>query len=88
MKQKCNNLISCQAPKGIKNFMIQDLEKIENNRLLGIINESAAENEILTTQNGSPETFNSTLVRAILSLFSSKWACESLLSEMNFIKNK
>lgn len=65
------------------------MEVIENNRLLGIINKSA-EDKILTTWNAIPETFNclKTLAKAFLSIFPSTWACESLFSEMNFIKNK
>ncbi|KAK2580007.1 hypothetical protein KPH14_010772 [Odynerus spinipes] len=66
-----------------------DLEIIESNRLLDKINK-IAENEILTTWNSIPDTFNclKTLAKAILSIFSSTWACKSLFSELNFIQNK
>lgn len=66
-----------------------DLEIIESNRLLDKINK-IAEDEILTTWNSIPDTFNclKILAKAILSILSSTWACESLFSELNFIKNK
>ena len=66
-----------------------DLENIESNRLLDQINK-IAEDEILSTWNSIPDTFNclKILAKAILSIFSSTWACESLFSELNFIKNK
>lgn len=67
----------------------KEVEAIENNRLLGKIDKKT-EDEILTTWNELPESFDclKRLAKAILSIFSSTYACESLFSEMNFIKNK
>lgn len=66
-----------------------DLEIIESNRLLDKINK-IAEDKILPTWNSIPDTFNclKILAKAILPIFSSTWVCESLFSELNFIKNK
>lgn len=66
-----------------------ELETIENNRLLGTFNKKADE-ELLKTWNAIPATFSSLkkLATAILTIFSSTYACESVFSELNFIKNK
>ncbi|CAG4958801.1 unnamed protein product [Colias eurytheme] len=52
-------------------------------------NSKDANNKILETWNALPETFNclEKLAHAILTVFSSTYACESLFSEMNNIKD-
>ncbi|KAH9510634.1 hypothetical protein DERF_009150 [Dermatophagoides farinae] len=56
-----------------------DLENIESNRLLDQIHKIA---EMKFYLHGIQ------FLTPILSIFSSTWACESLFSELNFIKNK
>ncbi|GBN59041.1 hypothetical protein AVEN_21052-1 [Araneus ventricosus] len=61
---------------------------IETERLTSNISKNA-NNKILETWNSLPDTFNclKKLARAILTIFSSTYACESLFSEMNNIKD-
>jgi hypothetical protein len=66
------------------------LEIIERERLNGSLEpQISAENEVLTVWNDLPGTFNSLIkvTRAILSIFSSTYSCESLFSTMNYIKS-
>ncbi|GFW07788.1 dimer_Tnp_hAT domain-containing protein [Trichonephila clavipes] len=64
------------------------LELIEAERLTRNISKNAS-NEILETWNSIPDTFNclKKLANAILTTFSSIYACESLFSEINYIKD-
>jgi hypothetical protein len=66
----------------------KELELIETERLTSNISENA-NNKILETWNALPDTFNclKKLAHAILTIFSSTYACESLFSEMNNIKD-
>ncbi|GBM08122.1 hypothetical protein AVEN_214456-1 [Araneus ventricosus] len=66
----------------------KELELIETERLTSNISKNA-NNKILETWNSLPDTFNclKKLARAILTIFSSTYACESLFSEMNNIKD-
>ncbi|GBO34092.1 hypothetical protein AVEN_20743-1 [Araneus ventricosus] len=66
----------------------KELESIETERLTSNISKNA-NNKILETWNSLPDTFNclKKLTRAILTKFSSTYACESLFSEMNNIKD-
>ncbi|CAG4959705.1 unnamed protein product [Colias eurytheme] len=68
--------------------MRKELELIETERLTSNISKDA-NNKILETWNALPETFNclKKLAHAILTVFSSTYACESLFSEMNNIKD-
>ncbi|XP_045779584.1 uncharacterized protein LOC123877124 [Maniola jurtina] len=68
--------------------MRKELELIETERLTSNISKDA-NNNILETWNALPETFNCSkkLAHAILTVFSSTYACESLFSEMNNIKD-
>ncbi|GFV08261.1 uncharacterized protein TNCV_326951 [Trichonephila clavipes] len=63
------------------------LELIEAERLTSNISKNAS-NEILETWNSISDTFNcfKKLAYAILTIFSSTDACESLFSEINYIK--
>ena len=65
-----------------------DLKLIENDRMLGVIT-SNAEEKVLKTRNAIPNTFICLrrLAIAILSIFLSTYCCESLFSQMNFIKS-
>ncbi|CAG5057399.1 unnamed protein product [Parnassius apollo] len=69
-------------------YMRKELELIETERLTSNISKDA-NNKILETWNALPETFNclKKLAHAILTVFSSTYACESLFSEMNNIKD-
>ncbi|GFX27776.1 transposable element Tcb1 transposase [Trichonephila clavipes] len=64
------------------------LELIEAERLTSNISKNTS-NEILETWNSIPEAFNclKKLAYAILTIFSSTYACESLFSEINSIKD-
>ncbi|GFY22252.1 dimer_Tnp_hAT domain-containing protein [Trichonephila clavipes] len=64
------------------------LELIEAERLTSNTSKNAS-NKILETWNSIPDTFNclKKLTRAILTMFSSTYACQSLFSEMNNIKD-
>ncbi|GFV60786.1 general transcription factor II-I repeat domain-containing protein 2A [Trichonephila clavipes] len=64
------------------------LELIEAERLTSNISKSTS-NEILVTWNSIPDPFNclKKLANAILTLFSSTYACKSLFSEINNIKD-
>ncbi|GFX39324.1 dimer_Tnp_hAT domain-containing protein [Trichonephila clavipes] len=64
------------------------LELIEAERLTSNISKNA-NNEILETWNLIPDAFNclKMLAYAILTIFSSTYACESLFSEINNIKD-
>ncbi|GFU90575.1 general transcription factor II-I repeat domain-containing protein 2A [Trichonephila clavipes] len=62
------------------------LELIEAERLTSNISNTS--NEILETWNSIPDAFNCLkLAYAILTIFSSPYACESLFSEINNIKD-
>ncbi|CAH1980277.1 unnamed protein product [Acanthoscelides obtectus] len=64
------------------------LELIETERLTSDISENAYK-KVWETWNALPDTFNclKKLAHAILTIFSSTYACESLFSEMNNIKD-
>ncbi|GFS61403.1 general transcription factor II-I repeat domain-containing protein 2A [Trichonephila clavipes] len=64
------------------------LELIEAERLTSNISKNTS-NEILETWNSIPDAFNclKKLAYAILTIFSSTYACESLFSEINSIKD-
>ncbi|GFY21403.1 dimer_Tnp_hAT domain-containing protein [Trichonephila clavipes] len=64
-----------------------ELRDIEAERLTSNISKNTS-NEILETWNSIPDAFNclKKLVYAILTIFSSTYACESLFSEINNIK--
>ncbi|GFV25860.1 general transcription factor II-I repeat domain-containing protein 2A [Trichonephila clavipes] len=64
------------------------LELIEAERLTSNISKNTS-NEILETWNSIPDSFNclKKLAYAILTIFSSTYACESLFSEINNIKD-
>ncbi|GFW74516.1 uncharacterized protein TNCV_2414151 [Trichonephila clavipes] len=64
------------------------LELIEAERLTSNISKNTS-NEILETWNSIPDAFNclKKLAYAILTIFSSTYACESLFSEINNIKD-
>ncbi|GFS81997.1 general transcription factor II-I repeat domain-containing protein 2A [Trichonephila clavipes] len=64
------------------------LELIEVERLTSNISKNTS-NEILETWNSIPDAFNclKKLAHAILTIFSSTYACESLFSEINNIKD-
>ncbi|GFW66197.1 dimer_Tnp_hAT domain-containing protein [Trichonephila clavipes] len=64
------------------------LELIEAERSTSNISKKAS-NEILETWNSIPDAFNclKKLAHAILTIFSSTYACESLFSDMNNIKD-
>ncbi|GFV55331.1 dimer_Tnp_hAT domain-containing protein [Trichonephila clavipes] len=64
------------------------LELIEEERLSSNISKNAS-NEILETWNSIPDAFNclKKLAYTILTIFSSTYACESLFSEINNIKD-
>ena len=67
-----------------------DLENIEKKRLEKGTLERCAENELLRAWNAIPE-YSSCLknfATALLPMFSSTYACESLFSVMNFIKSR
>lgn len=66
----------------------KELELIETERSTSNLSKNA-NNKILETWNALPDTFNclKKLAHAILTMFSSTYACESLFSEMNNIKN-
>ncbi|GFY10484.1 general transcription factor II-I repeat domain-containing protein 2A [Trichonephila clavipes] len=66
----------------------QKLELIEAERLTSNISKNTS-NEILETWNLIPDAFNclKKLAYAILTIVSSTYACESLFSEMNTIKD-
>ncbi|GBO12728.1 hypothetical protein AVEN_60063-1 [Araneus ventricosus] len=66
----------------------KELELIEIERLTSNISKNA-NHKILETWNLLPDTFNclKKLARAILTIFSSTYACESLFSDMNNIKD-
>ncbi|GBN50946.1 General transcription factor II-I repeat domain-containing protein 2A [Araneus ventricosus] len=66
----------------------KELELNETERLTSNISKNA-NNKILETWYSLPDTFNclKKLARAILIIFSSTYACESLFSEMNNIKD-
>ncbi|KAL7634403.1 UNVERIFIED_CONTAM: hypothetical protein RMT77_014780 [Armadillidium vulgare] len=67
-----------------------ELESIEKERLETGATEKNAENEILKTWNTIPENYVclKNLSTALLSIFSSTYACESLFSVMNFVKSR
>ncbi|GFT02166.1 dimer_Tnp_hAT domain-containing protein [Trichonephila clavipes] len=64
------------------------LELFEAERLTSNISKNVS-NEILETWNSIPDAFNclKKLAYAILTIFSSTYACESLFSEINNIKD-
>ncbi|GBN09006.1 hypothetical protein AVEN_28242-1 [Araneus ventricosus] len=66
----------------------KELELNETERLTSNISKNA-NTKILEIWNSLPDTFNclKKLARAILTIFSSTYACESLFSEMNNIKD-
>ncbi|GFX27011.1 uncharacterized protein TNCV_803111 [Trichonephila clavipes] len=66
----------------------EKLELIEEERLSSNISKNAS-NEILETWNSIPDAFNclKKLAYTILTIFSSTYACESLFSEINNIKD-
>lgn len=66
-----------------------DLEEIERERLQGIVNKHS-DSELLRAWNCIPENFGALkiLARALLTIFSSTYACETLFSELNNIKTK
>ncbi|GFX71206.1 general transcription factor II-I repeat domain-containing protein 2A [Trichonephila clavipes] len=66
----------------------EKLELIKEERLTSNISKNTS-NEILETWNSIPDVFNclKKLVYAILTIFSSTYACESLFSEINNIKD-
>ncbi|GFU08113.1 general transcription factor II-I repeat domain-containing protein 2A [Trichonephila clavipes] len=65
-----------------------ELREIEAERLTSNISKNTS-NEILETWNSIPDAFNclKKLAYAILTIFSSTYACESLFSEINSIKD-
>ena len=67
-----------------------NLENIEKRRLEKGIFERSAENELLRTWNAIPKNFEflKNFATALLSMFSSTYACESLFSVMNLIKSR
>ena len=67
-----------------------DSENIEKRRLEKEILERSAENKLLRTWNAILENFSSlkSFATALLSMFSFTYACESLLSLMNFIMSR
>ena len=66
-----------------------DLENIEKRRLEKRILARIAENELLQAWNAIPENFSClNFATALLFIFSSTYACESLFSVMNFIKSR
>ena len=67
-----------------------DLENIEKRRLEKGILERSAENKLLPTWNAIPKNFSclKRFATALLSMFLSTYACESLFSVMNFIKSR
>lgn len=67
----------------------KEIEKIEINRLMKINSVKNANNEILSTWNAIPENFGclKKLALAILTLFSSTNACESLFTDMSCMKS-
>ena len=67
-----------------------ELEKIERRRLEKGIVERSAEHELLRVWNAIPENFSclKNFATALLSMFSSIHACESLFSTMNLIKSR
>ena len=67
-----------------------DLENIEKERLETGVTKRNAENEVLRTWNTIPENYVclKNLATALLSMFSSTYACESLFSVMNFVKSR
>ncbi|GFX53526.1 general transcription factor II-I repeat domain-containing protein 2A [Trichonephila clavipes] len=79
-----SSLITIQKFIGAK----EELELIKTERLTNHIIKNVS-NELLETWNSIPDTFNclKKLVHAILTLLSSTYACESLFSEMNNIKD-
>ncbi|GFV20595.1 uncharacterized protein TNCV_776411 [Trichonephila clavipes] len=66
----------------------KNLELIEAERLISSISKYTS-NEILEAWNSTPDAFNclKKLAYAILTIFSSTYACESLFSEINNIKD-
>lgn len=84
-------LIEFQASSTWKQKFVdlrKNIELIENDRLLNTIKKNA-EHEIRKTWNTIPTTFKclKKLATLVLSIFSSTYACESLFSEISFIKN-
>jgi len=67
-----------------------DLENIEKERLETGVTKRNAENEVLRTWNTIPENYVclKNLATALLSMFSSTYACESLFSVVNFVKSR
>ena len=66
------------------------LENIERERLEMGVTKRNAENEVLRTWNTIPENYVclKNLATALLTMFSSTYACESLFSIMNFVKSR
>lgn len=66
------------------------MENIERMRLEKGVVERSAENELMRVWNAIPENFSclKNFATALLSMFSSTYACESLFSTMNFIKSR
>ncbi|XP_063856091.1 protein FAM200A-like isoform X1 [Scylla paramamosain] len=66
-----------------------DLENIEKERLEMGVTKRNAENEVLRTWNTIPENYVclKKLATALLTMFSSTYACKSLFSLMNFVKS-
>lgn len=82
--------ISMQFHLGTKFIDLRtDLEQYERDRLHGVDSFNQDE-ELLIAWNSIPETFCSLkkFVKAMLTIFSSTYACETLFSSLNYIKNK
>ena len=67
-----------------------DLKNIEKRRLEKGIQERSAKKQLLRTWNAIPENFLylKNFATALLSIFSSTYACESLFSVMNIINSR
>ena len=66
-----------------------DLEKRERDRLTGSSSRNQDE-ELMCAWNDNPETFSALkkFAKAILTVFSSTYTCETLFSSLNYIKNE
>ena len=73
--------------KSLLTLELVDLENIEKRRLEKGTLKRNAENELLRTWNAIPKKLKNFAI-ALLSMFSSTYACESLFSVMNLIKSR
>ena len=69
--------------------IIVDLENIKKEQLEKVLSEKNAENEVSRTWNTIPENFIclKSFATALLLMFSSTYACESVWSVINFVKS-